>query len=45
MRASEAVRTAVAPFQPPSPAVAALSERVRRQFDPQGIFNPGRMQP
>ena len=45
MRASEAVRTAVAPFQPPSPAVAALSERVRRQFDSQGIFNPGRMQP
>ena len=45
MRASQEVRACTPPFQPPSPAVAALSERVRRQFDPQGIFNPGRMQP
>ena len=44
MRASQEVRACTPPFQPPSPAVAALSERVRRQFDPQGIFNPGRMQ-
>lgn len=43
MRASEAVRATEDPFQPLAPAVAALSERVRAQFDPQGIFNPGRM--
>ena len=43
MRAAPEVRATIAPFQPPSAAVAALSERVRRQFDPQGIFNPGRM--
>lgn len=43
MRAAPGVRALVAPFQPPSPAVAALTERVRRQFDPQGLFNPGRM--
>lgn len=43
MRAPAAVRTVVAPFQPQAPGLAALSERVRRQFDPQGLFNPGRM--
>lgn len=43
MRAAREIRAAVAPFQPPSPGVAALTERVRRQFDPQGLFNPGRM--
>ncbi len=43
MRASQAVRATEDPFQPLAPALAALSERVRAQFDPQGIFNPGRM--
>ena len=43
MRASPQVRASVPPFQPLAPAVAALTERVRRQFDPQGLFNPGRM--
>lgn len=43
MRASSAVRAQVAPFQPLAPGVAALTERVRAQFDPQRIFNPGRM--
>ena len=39
----EAVRAQVAPFQPLAAGVAALTERVRAQFDPQRIFNPGRM--
>ena len=43
MRAPEAVRRAVPPFEPPTPAVAALTQRVKRQFDPRGLFNPGRM--
>lgn len=43
MRAPAPVRAAVPPFQPQAPAVAALSERVRAQFDPQALFNPGRM--
>jgi glycolate oxidase FAD binding subunit len=43
MRAPGAVRAQAAPFQPLAPGVAALTERVRAQFDPQRIFNPGRM--
>lgn len=43
MRADAAVRAQVAPFQPLAPGVAALTERVRAQFDPQRLFNPGRM--
>lgn len=42
-RASPQARAAVAVFQPETAAIAALSARVRRQFDPQGLFNPGRM--
>lgn len=30
------------PFEPQSPALAALSARVKAAFDPHGIFNPGR---
>jgi len=43
IRASADTRRSVAPFQPLSPAAAALNARVRRQFDPQALFNPGRM--
>jgi len=43
IRAPEAVRASVPVFQPLSPALAALAARVRESFDPQGIFNPGRM--
>jgi len=43
IRSAAEVRASIDPFQPRAPAVAALSERVRRQFDPAGIFNPGRM--
>jgi glycolate oxidase FAD binding subunit len=43
IRASEAVRAAVPVFQPQSPALAALSRRVKESFDPKSLFNPGRM--
>jgi glycolate oxidase FAD binding subunit len=43
IRAPAAVRAAVSVFQPPPPAVAALSARVKEAFDPQRILNPGRM--
>ncbi len=43
MRAPTAVRMVVSPLQPLEPGLAMLNERVRRQFDPQGILNPGRM--
>lgn len=37
--------TSADPFQPLPAPLAALSERVRAQFDPEGVFNPGRMYP
>ncbi len=43
VRAPEAVRRRVPVFHPQPPGLAALSERVRRAFDPRGILNPGRM--
>ncbi|HZP99647.1 MAG TPA: glycolate oxidase subunit GlcE [Reyranella sp.] len=43
VRAPEAVRVAVPVFQPQSPALAALSARVKESFDPRGLFNPRRM--
>lgn len=43
IRAPEADRRTAEPFQPLEPALAALSGRVKKQFDPQGLFNPGRM--
>jgi glycolate oxidase FAD binding subunit len=30
-------------FEPPEPALAALSRRLKESFDPKGILNPGRM--
>ena len=41
--APEAHRAAVPVFPPQPDAVAALQERVRAQFDPAGILNPGIM--
>ncbi|MBS3648419.1 glycolate oxidase subunit GlcE [Pseudaminobacter sp. 19-2017] len=43
VRASPAVRAAVPAFEPQPPALAALSARLKEQFDPKGILNPGRM--
>jgi glycolate oxidase FAD binding subunit len=43
MRGSAALRSAVAPFEPQPEALAALSRRLKAQFDPHDILNPGRM--
>jgi len=45
IRAPAAVRAAVAVFEPPSAALAALNRRVKEGFDPKGVLNPGRMWP
>jgi len=43
MRASAAERAAVPVFEPQAPLVAGLSGRLKAQFDPKNILNPGRM--
>jgi glycolate oxidase FAD binding subunit len=43
VRAPDALRAAVPVFQPPAPALAALSRRVKESFDPKRILNRGRM--
>ncbi len=43
VRGPEALRSAIPVFHPQPAPVAALSERLRAQFDPQGVLNPGRM--
>jgi glycolate oxidase FAD binding subunit len=43
VRASPSWRAAVPVFQPQPPGLAALSARLKEQFDPLGILNPGRM--
>jgi glycolate oxidase FAD binding subunit len=43
IRGSDALRARIDVFQPQSPGLAALSARIRENFDPHGILNPGRM--
>jgi glycolate oxidase FAD binding subunit len=43
IRAPEPVRRAVNVFHPQPTALAALSARVKSQFDPNRVLNPGRM--
>jgi len=43
VRAAAELRRRVPPFQPQPAALAALSARVKQAFDPEGLFNPGRM--
>ena len=43
MRASAAWRAAVPVFEPQAAALAALSARLKAEFDPKNILNPGRM--
>jgi glycolate oxidase FAD binding subunit len=43
VRASAAQRAAVPVFEPQPPALAALSARLKAEFDPQNFLNPGRM--
>jgi glycolate oxidase FAD binding subunit len=45
LRAPAGIRAAYPPFQPLPPALAALNVQVTRQFDPRGVFNPGRLYP
>ncbi|MCP3731367.1 FAD-binding protein [Sphingomonas sp. MG17] len=42
VRGPAALREKVPAFDPPLPGVAALEERVRRAFDPSGVFETGR---
>ncbi|WP_136659592.1 glycolate oxidase subunit GlcE [Nitratireductor sp. XY-223] len=43
VRAGDAVRAEVPVFEPADPALAALNRRLKEQFDPQFILNPGRL--
>jgi glycolate oxidase FAD binding subunit len=43
IRAPAEVRSHAGPFQPLAPPLAALTARVKQQFDPEAIFNRGRM--
>ena len=43
VRAPAAVRAGIDPFQPETGALAALTRRVKENFDPKGVLNPGRM--
>jgi glycolate oxidase FAD binding subunit len=43
IRAPAAVRAKVDVFTPELAPLAALTQRVRKGFDPQGVLNPGRM--
>ena len=45
VRADEATRRAEPVFHPQPAPLAALAARVKRAFDPDGIFSPGRMAP
>ena len=41
VRATPAIRAAVPVFEPQAGPLAALSARLKEQFDPKGILNPG----
>ncbi len=43
VRAAPSWRASVPVFEPQTPALAALSARLKEQFDPKGILNPGRI--
>lgn len=43
VRADAATRAAVPVFQPQPPALVALSARLKAEFDPKAILNPGRI--
>ena len=43
IRASASLRRAIDVFHPQTPQLAALSARLKEQFDPRNILNPGRM--
>ncbi len=45
VRATPQQRAEIPVFQPQPPALAALSARLKAEFDPKNILNPGRMVP
>lgn len=45
VRATPAQRAEIPVFEPQPPALAALSARLKAEFDPKHILNPGRMVP
>lgn len=45
IRATAALRAETDVFEPQAPALAALSQRLKQQFDPHSILNPGRLYP
>lgn len=45
VRAPDHVRAGTDVFEPQPPALAALSHRLKQQFDPENILNPGRVYP
>jgi len=45
MRAPVPTRASVSVFEPQPEALAALAARVKAEFDPLNILNPGRMAP
>ncbi|MCA0000358.1 MULTISPECIES: glycolate oxidase subunit GlcE [unclassified Mesorhizobium] len=43
VRAAPSHRAALPVFEPQAPSLAALSQRLKHEFDPKNILNPGRM--
>ena len=43
VRAPDELRARIDVFEPPAPALARLTKSVKATFDPDGVFNPGRM--
>ncbi|MBX6425752.1 MAG: glycolate oxidase subunit GlcE [Variibacter sp.] len=43
IRAPASARATVSVFEPPDPVAAMLTKRIKQNFDPQGVLNPGRM--
>jgi len=43
VRAPDAVRAAVDVFEPLVPALRSVTARIKASFDPDALFNPGRM--
>lgn len=43
IRAATSIRSTTQIFHPPAPPLAALAERLKKQFDPKNVLNPGRM--
>jgi glycolate oxidase FAD binding subunit len=44
IRATPSHRAALPVFEPQPPALSALSARLKAEFDPKGLLNPGRME-